>query len=285
MTDFYDNPLIINNFNTILNGRWHTGLNCHKYGQIEMEELVIQHLNIQKTDRVLDFGSGTGLTSIDIHLMTGCELIGVNISPQQIAMSNILRDQFGLDQEKIKFVLTIFDQPLPFPDNYFDKIIFFESICHVNDKNLLFREFYRILKPDGIFGGQDWIGVGLGQSNQAICQAYAIPSLFSLVQWNDCLKKSEFKVVWSQDLQTSYNLQSSFQIDYFTKLTVFGLITYVLSYLISMLRIRWKYPRLQIEYPRKIGLDEIMIDQNRFKVLDDGFRDRSFSVGLIIAKK
>ena len=86
----YNNQTFIDYFNYLLNGRWHTGLTSNKYGQILMEELVIKELGIKKTDRVLDFGSGVGLTTYDVQMMTGCQIIGVNISQKQTKMSRKL---------------------------------------------------------------------------------------------------------------------------------------------------------------------------------------------------
>ena len=64
--------------------------------------------------------------------------------PSDDSMSNN-RSQYSQKQVELSNKLKLYDQVqfkliqnshyLPFPDNYFDKIIFFESLCHILDKS------------------------------------------------------------------------------------------------------------------------------------------------------
>ncbi len=59
----------------------------------------------------------------------------------------------GLDKYKVKDVDVVHDlekTPLPFKNNYFDKIIAHSVIEHINNFFPVMDELYRILKPNGI---------------------------------------------------------------------------------------------------------------------------------------
>ena len=288
-TYYYDDPKIIKYFNMILNGRWHTGLAPHRYGQIEMEELVIKSLKIIENDKVLDFGSGCGLTTCDIHLMTKCQIIGLNISPKQVEMSNELRDNIGISKNNVEFILSK-TAKLPFANSSFDKIIFFESICHVDDKVGLLNEFYRILKPNGLIGGEDWIQIGSTPNLQdqyitPVLETYAIPSLWKLSEWDQNLKYCNFKQISTKDLKLQYNIKASFQTDYFSTCSCVELLIYIIKYIISYILVKYKYPKLLCKYPNQPTICDEKLFTKSAEVLHDAYNKQLFTVGLIIAQK
>ena len=290
---YYDDPQTINYFNQILNGRWHTGLNCTTMGQIQMEELLVQKLKISSTDRVLDFGSGVGLVTCDLHLMTGCQITGLNISSKQVQLSRQLANHLKLKENQVKFVLNQNVTLLPFPDCSFDKIVFFESVCHVQDRAHLFQEFYRILKPGGLIGGQDWIQTDYCSLNpvmytkyiRPICQTYKIPSLLSLNQFSQLLQTSKFQVIEMTDLDSVFAIGSSFYSHYFRELSVIGLITYIIMYIWSYLKLKLKYPQLQMKYSLKKINDPKLNLVCSGQVLNDAYINHTFSIGLILCQK
>jgi len=288
---YYDQQSTIDCFDNLLNGRWHTGLSGHQLGQIEMEELIIKNLSISSNDKVLDFGSGVGMVTCDIHHMTGCQIIGVNISQKQIALSKQLRSKLKIKKEFVDFFLISGDlkkKQLPFPNNYFDKIIFFESVCHVKDKTQLFEELYRVLKPGGLLGGEDWIVKDHRSLKEIlpICQTYKIPSLLSLDNFSSLIESAHFSIVKMIDLRSHYNLDASFMMDHFEKLSIIGIIVYIIRYIFSYILIRCKYPHLSIHYPRDKIATSSDININMYgQTLDNAYRKNIFSVGLIIIKK
>jgi ubiquinone/menaquinone biosynthesis C-methylase UbiE len=287
---YYDEESLINYFNYLLNGRWHTGLSSHKYGQIQMQELLIKKMGIKSSDRVLDFGCGVGLPTYDIHLMTGCDITGVNISPKQIKLANQLVPRSK--SHKIRFIKTN-GFSLPFPDNYFDKIVFFESICHVPNKREILNELHRVLKPGGILGGEDWISSNIRDVSdyqtyiKPICDQYRIPMLPDTKWWVSELNRCGFMPMNIKDLRQDYNLESSFKMDYFDSCGLIGLIYYVLQYFLNYIMISIKYPQLILNYPYKPKECSMNPDyiKSSAQVLNDAYITDKFSVGLIIAKK
>lgn len=108
------------------------------------------HLRAGET--VVDLGSGGGL---DVFLAarqvgeTG-KAIGIDMTPEMIdlARQNQLRGNGGKGYSNVEFYLATIDS-LPLPDNSVDCVI---SNCVINlaiDKNAVFREIARVLKPGG----------------------------------------------------------------------------------------------------------------------------------------
>ena len=98
---------------------------------------------IEENDRVLDVGCGAGIP-ITKFLSEKFQVTGVDISGKQIelAKQNVPNGVFYCkDMTK-----------LDFPDNYFGGMVAYYSIIHVprNEQRGLFRNFYRMLKPNGV---------------------------------------------------------------------------------------------------------------------------------------
>ena len=47
--------------------------------------------------------------------------------------------------------------PLPFADASFDIVFSKDALLHVPDKDALFAEIFRVLKPGGVFAASDWM--------------------------------------------------------------------------------------------------------------------------------
>jgi SAM-dependent methyltransferase len=108
------------------------------------------HLRMGET--VVDLGSGGGL---DVFLAaqqvgeTG-KVIGIDMTPEMIELArrNQAQGNGGKGYSNVEFHLATIDN-LPLPDNSVDCVI---SNCVINlatDKNAVFREIARVLKPDG----------------------------------------------------------------------------------------------------------------------------------------
>ena len=105
---------------------------------------LVQVLEVQPDDLILDAGSGTGNLSVLLKTV-GARPTGYDFSPKAIEIHR-RKDK---DAEVYLGDLT---EKLPFPDNYFDKIVSNNVIYTIakEDRAAIFQEFYRILKPDGI---------------------------------------------------------------------------------------------------------------------------------------
>ncbi|MDQ4121657.1 MAG: arsenite methyltransferase [Acidobacteriota bacterium] len=108
--------------------------------------------HLREGETVVDLGSGGGL---DVFLAaqqvgeTG-KAIGIDMTPEMIdlARRNAAKGNNGKGYSNVEFHLATIDN-LPLPDNSVDCVI---SNCVINlatDKNAVFREIARVLKPGG----------------------------------------------------------------------------------------------------------------------------------------
>ncbi len=108
-------------------------------------EDLIKILEVKEGESIFDAGSGTGNLSILLK-ECGARPTGFDFSEKAIKI-HLRKDR---DAEVYLGDLT---DKLPFPDNYFDKIVS-NNVIYTVDKNVrlsIFKEFYRVLKSNGKF--------------------------------------------------------------------------------------------------------------------------------------
>ena len=104
--------------------------------------------DICPAEKVVDAGCGAGLDCLIAAKMTGAEgeVIGVDMTQEMIdkARSNAQATGF----KNVSFNQGIFEE-LPVADGWADVVISNGSINLAPDKDEVFREFNRVLKPGG----------------------------------------------------------------------------------------------------------------------------------------
>lgn len=128
---------------------------------------------IKKGDTVVDLGSGAGNDCFIARAETGetGKVIGVDFTPAMIAKAR--ENVAKLGYNNVEFVQGDIDN-MPLPSNTADVIV---SNCVLNlvpDKDAVFKEISRILKPGGHFSISDVVLVGeLPESFQQDAEMYA----------------------------------------------------------------------------------------------------------------
>lgn len=109
----------------------------------ELLDTIIEKLDIEKNDLVLDAGCGTGNLAIKMK-NCGANVIGIDYCAAAL-------ERYKLKNPKAEAIIHDLTMPLPFPDNYFDKIASNNVIYTLKKemRNAVFGEFYRVLKPNG----------------------------------------------------------------------------------------------------------------------------------------
>ena len=123
---------------------------------------LLSGLKPRHGDRILDFGCGTGWTSVMLARM-GADVVGMdiaeealNIAKQNIPPGTSLRFE-GYDGKHI-----------PAEDGTFDLIIIFEAFHHLPNPRTMLKEFFRVLAPNGILGfAEPGVGHSISESSMA----------------------------------------------------------------------------------------------------------------------
>lgn len=112
--------------------------------------LPTQYARIRKGDTVIDLGSGAGNDCFVARAETGPEgqIIGVDFAPEMVARAKTNAEKNKFDN--VRFIEADIEE-IPLPDNFSDVVV---SNCVLNllpQKNKIFKEIYRLLKPGGHF--------------------------------------------------------------------------------------------------------------------------------------
>jgi arsenite methyltransferase len=103
-------------------------------------------MQIKPEELVLDVGCGSGLTACHLAKTIGCKIIGVDINTEMIDKACQRAEAEGVTH-LVEFKVADANN-LPFADNSFD-LVMGESITVFLDKAKVYREFLRVLKPEG----------------------------------------------------------------------------------------------------------------------------------------
>ena len=99
-------------------------------------------------ERVLDLGCGAGTDSLVAATMVGPEgrVTGIDMTPQMLAKARAAAEEMGATN--VEFVEGEAER-LPFADESFDVIVSNGVIDLIPDKDAVFAELYRVLRPGG----------------------------------------------------------------------------------------------------------------------------------------
>jgi len=97
---------------------------------------------------VLDLGSGAGTDSLIAAQMVGEEgsVTGIDMTPQMLAKARVAAT--AMDAANVEFIEAEAER-LPFSDERFDVVISNGVIDLIPDKDAVFAELHRVLKPGG----------------------------------------------------------------------------------------------------------------------------------------
>jgi SAM-dependent methyltransferase len=132
--------------------------------------LLLSALKIGPTDRVLDFGCGTGWTSAMLA-RTGAEITGTDISERALAIARetAARTPTGTRARHLRF-LHFNGTRIDVPEGYFDFVIVFDALHHLPNPVTVLRECARVLGPHGYLGFAE-PGLGHSQTYTALSES------------------------------------------------------------------------------------------------------------------
>lgn len=113
-------------------------------GGINSTEQLLALMKIKPEDKVVDMGCGLGSTSRYIAKRYGCEVLGIERDQN---MYNGSIEKSGSANPKVSYLLRD-AKDTGLDDNSVDSVVIQSVVCF-NNKNSIFKEAFRILKPGG----------------------------------------------------------------------------------------------------------------------------------------
>jgi arsenite methyltransferase len=122
-------------------------------GGLNLTQRLGDLLALSPDSRVLDVASGKGESAIFLARQFGCEVVGIDFGPANVAQATAQAANAGLAP------LATFQhgdaERLPFPDASFTAVICECAFCTFPDKTAAAGEFARVLRPSGRIGLSD----------------------------------------------------------------------------------------------------------------------------------
>jgi SAM-dependent methyltransferase len=110
---------------------------------LEMARLA----ELQEGERVLDIGCGIGGPARTMAAEFGCHVTGIDLTEEYCRAAEMLTARVGLGSQVVFHQASALD--LPFDDGSFDVVWTQHMVGHVQDKERLFGEALRVLRPSG----------------------------------------------------------------------------------------------------------------------------------------
>lgn len=118
----------------------------------------LDQLSIAADDNVLDVGCGIGGASRFAAHTYGCQVTGVDLTQEYVAMGNTLCSWVGLSHRVNLIQGSVLG--LNLSGSTFDKAFMLHVGMNIADKASLAKEIWRVLKPGGVFGIYDVMQIG-----------------------------------------------------------------------------------------------------------------------------
>jgi ubiquinone/menaquinone biosynthesis C-methylase UbiE len=112
---------------------------------------VMDALGIDRSDRILDVGCGHGRSLIELAARAWRgRVVGADPSELMVQIA-AQRNRPLIEATRVDVVLASAES-LPFPDDFFDNVLYVHVLYFWKDLDVSVREIARVLKPSGRLG-------------------------------------------------------------------------------------------------------------------------------------
>ncbi|MDG4763002.1 methyltransferase domain-containing protein [Solwaraspora sp. WMMD406] len=116
-------------------------------GGIRSVQEATIHARIGRNSRVLEIGSNTGFASVNIALLTGASVVGIDLQEESVAEATRYARQQGV-ADRVDFRVGDV-RSLRFSDGEFDAVWVSNVVSFVADQHAMLSECQRVLAPGG----------------------------------------------------------------------------------------------------------------------------------------
>lgn len=132
-------------------------------GGITATARVADRLGLDPAYLLLDVGCGAGGPARVVTARTGCQVTGIDLTPDFIDAGIELNRCCGLQNQVTLHQGSALD--MPYDADSFDKAMMLHVGMNIADKTSLMCEVFRVLKPGGVFAVYDMMKIGNAQIN------------------------------------------------------------------------------------------------------------------------
>lgn len=118
----------------------------HTFGKFfhQSRESVVRNLEIQKAERILEVGVGTGIALS--YYPPHCQLVGIDLSDGMLEKAHERKDTYDLNHVTL---MKMDAGAMEFPDNTFDTVMAAYVVTAVSDYRKVVTEMIRVCRPGG----------------------------------------------------------------------------------------------------------------------------------------
>lgn len=110
---------------------------------------AVAKMPLSADNHVLDIGCGIGGATRYIASQVGCRVSGIDLTPEYIEVAKALADQTGLADKVTYEVASAL--AMPFENETFDAAVTFHVAMNIKDREGLYNEIARVMKPGATF--------------------------------------------------------------------------------------------------------------------------------------
>lgn len=178
-----------------------------------LEESIVRHqrtmielLELREGMKVVDVGCGVGGPMRQVARVSSATVVGINNNERQLEMARRRNVEAGLDH-MAEYVKCNFMDMSAIEADSFDAGYAIESTCHAPDKEHVFKEIFRLLKPGAPFWGQEMCMTESFDPDNARHRAIkdelmlgvALPTIATFREVDEALKAAGFHIVEAAD--------------------------------------------------------------------------------------
>lgn len=116
-------------------------------GGIQSLISVAQRTLLDSDDHVLEVGTSTGFTSLELSRLVGCSVTGIDVNEESLKEARRRASELGVE-ENIQFEQEDATE-LTYDDDTFDVVFVGNVTAYVGDTEAALSEYTRVLKPGG----------------------------------------------------------------------------------------------------------------------------------------
>jgi ubiquinone/menaquinone biosynthesis C-methylase UbiE len=162
-------------------------------------DVLTEAVGLGPGQQLLDVGCGFGRPAIRFAQRTGADVVGVNVSAEQVATARRLAAEAG-GTDRVRFEVADANA-LPYPDDSFDAVWAVEVLMYLPDRLRALREIHRVLRPGGRFVLSDYTErVDLTEEQRAdLAEGFTVDSLPTAAGYAELLARAGFTVLREED--------------------------------------------------------------------------------------